>query len=527
MGRFLTVLEVSQKQAYIFRSNKMKENIERSAVIDRVTSSDYFKSIIQDDAVFQDSNVVYSGGGHTVLEFASMQTAVCFCKKVTSETLQRYGGLKLFAKTVEYDEKKTIRENLEHLIAELERKKSIRRNAFHQGSFGVEETDATTMEPKRVGVVQPESKCDEKREFIPKGYDPACKFEDLGGSKDDSNFIAVVHIDGNAMGKRMDDFYDRYKELSWDELKKKLGEFSKEIDKDFKGAFEKMVEQVAENLESEKGEDYPGLNRLSLLDHHFPVRKIIAAGDDICFVTEGRIGIECAAAFLKALAEKNNEVDGQFNAACAGIALVHQKYPFYRAYELAEELCRNAKRYGASLSEGGDGRDISCMDWHIEYGEMGDTLTEIRKQYEVSDMENCRLELRPYIVHETLKAPQHQRELELRSYNHFRKLVVMLIRKDYEMGRGRLKNLRTVLKQGEAAVKNYIQFHKLQESLLDTYYGKFVPLDTTGIGSGTENELPVYVSVSESAHERRSYLFDAIEMMDTFLVLKEGEKDED
>lgn len=99
-----------------------------------------------------------------------------------------------------------------------------------------------------------------------------------------------------------------------------------------------MTEIVKMNLE--KGV----LKGLNLKDRNFPVRRIITAGDDICFVTEGRIGIECAVAFIKALSKRKNKEDGEGYAACGGVAIVHQKYPFYQAYELAEMLWQSCEK---------------------------------------------------------------------------------------------------------------------------------------------------------------------------------------
>ena len=166
--------------------------------------------------------------------------------------------------------------------------------------------------------------------------------------------------------------YEKNKDKSWEEYKKKLKSFSDSIDKDFKQSYKEMVEVVAKNLEQGK------LEKLSIKEKNFPVRRIITAGDDICFVTEGRIGLECAVAFFNALNGKKNTEDGKGYAACAGVAIVHQKYPFYRAYELAEQLCSNAKKFGATLHSERGG-EISSIDWHIEYGELKDTIEEVRE----------------------------------------------------------------------------------------------------------------------------------------------------
>ena len=144
-----------------------------------------------------------------------------------------------------------------------------------------------------------------------------------------------------------------------------------------------MTEIVKYNIEKEKLKD------LSIKDKKFPVRRIITAGDDICFVTEGRIGLECAVTFIKELNKCQNKEDKEGYAACAGVAIVHQKYPFYKAYELSELLCSNAKKYAASLSEDKSGKEISVIDWHIEFGEIKDTLKEIRKGYETKKRCAC------------------------------------------------------------------------------------------------------------------------------------------
>ncbi len=213
------------------------------------------------------------------------------------------------------------------------------------------------------------------------------------------------------------------------------------------------------------------------------MRRIITAGDDICFVSEGRIGTECAAYFLRALADKKNAVDGKGYAACAGVAIVHQKYPFYKAYELAERLCSNAKKYGASLSEDGSGSDVSVIDWHIEFGEIKDTLEQIREAYIDADGK-CILR-RPYIV----SASEQIKTAEpLRQYDVFKDFLVDTIWKE-GYARGMLKELRSVFGKGEQEIEYYLKFHKMRKLLKENLGG------------------------------RSMLLPDVVEMMDTFLPL--------
>jgi len=513
--RYLTMLEVSQKQAYIFSSNKLKDNIANSAVIAWIMDSDYFQSIKVPEVKFsKEENLVYTGGGHTVLEFTSCHDAREFVKAVTMQIHKDYDGIEVFACTIEYQENKTPGENLKELTKKLERKKSVRKAAFHQGSFGVEKISPTTLIPVRIhpqvlNIPDMAKKIDNK--LAPEKYDCVSHFADLGGDKNHSNFIAVVHIDGNAMGKRLEELYEAHKDSGWEEYKKLMHDFSSEIDKDFKSAYKDMVRIVEKNLSNGK------LHELKLKDEDFPVRRIITEGDDICFVSEGRIGLECAVLFLKALEKKENKIDHKGYAACAGVAIVHQKYPFYRAYGLAEALCSNAKKFGVSLDQE-KGRDISAIDWHIEYGEIGDSIKELRRKYTTAD--GNRLEMRPYIV----SATESIREKEpVRWYENFKKLVLKLVSEDISYARSKIKGLRTALKQGETQAKHFLNFNGIEDIMLDSYYDIFKEMDNSRIGTGYRMERPVFVNTYDGL--LRSFLYDAVEMMDTYIGLEVEQND--
>lgn len=513
--RFLTMMEVSQKQAYIFSSNKLKDNIVNSSVIAWIMDFAYFQSIEGiKNKYSKKKNLVYTGGGHTVLEFASCDDAREFVKAVTMQIHKDYDGIEAFAYTMEYQDFKTPGANLKELARGLERKKSVRRAAFHQGSFGVEKISPLTLSPVRVHpavLKMPDMGKETDNMLAPEAYECVSHFEKLGTDKDRSSFIAVVHIDGNAMGRRLEELYQAHQDLEWEEYKKLMQSFSSDTDRDFKSAYKDMVTIVEKNLRSGR------LQELKLEEKAFPVRRIITEGDDICFVSEGRIGLECAVLFLKALEKKKNKTDHKGYAACAGIAIVHQKYPFYRAYELAEELCASAKKFGVSLAQE-EGRHISAIDWHIEYGEMGSSLKEMRRNYTAAD--GNRLEMRPYIV----SAAESVRQTEpLRWYGNFQKLIGKLVSGDIFYARTKIKGLRAALKQGEAAARHYLKFYGIEDILLDSYYDIFKEMDYSRIGTGFRMERPVFVNTSDG--RMRSFLFDAAEMMDTFIGL-EGWQDD-
>lgn len=487
MEKFLTILEVSQKQAYIFASKRLKENAARSGDIEHVTGSAFFAQTAE-DWYREEDNLVYAGGGHTVLQFETEDQARNFAKAVTKAVLREYPALELFVKTIPYDPARTPGDNLKELSKALERKKARRSASFRVVDFGLEAAENEGDRPKRrteEGLCPPE------------GYLFPAEFEDLAkvlpkdkrGQTD--NFIAVIHIDGNAMGTRVDTIYESNTE-DWESCRTALRKFSEGIQQDFEAAFYDTVAEVV---------------RVFQLGKNLPIRPVILAGDDVCFVTAGSIGLECAKVFLKKL---NAQQPDKPYAACAGVALVHAKYPFHRAYELAEELCSSAKRYGASLDATGR---VSAMDWHIEFGELKDSLTQLREDYCTED--DCRLELRPVTV---IVPEDGQQPPPERTYDYFRALCGAMKREQGKIARSKVKQLRTALKQGEVEGKFFLQEKEIGELL-------YRPLEAAYTQKEWFQELSrkgAFRTFRERAGEtRRCLFFDAIELLDHFMPFEE------
>lgn len=499
MEKILMILEVSQKQSYIFSSKQLRENVARSEQIAYATSSGFFRKTA---AGFFDEkeNLIYTGGGHTVLQFSDKARALGFARAITHAVLKQFPGMELFVKQIPYDDSLSPQKNLENLSQALERKKSLRNESFRYLSLGMEKLDPVTFQPLPCEREQPEASAavDSSLPKAPGGYKFPAQFEELTGKElageelsGKENFIAVIHIDGNAMGTKVAKIYEKYSHpgADWEECCKSLKNFSDGIDLDFKNSFREMVDEMIARQSP---------------DATLPVRPLILAGDDVCFVTRGKIGLECARVFLERLARKENVelrklsgVDAAY-AACAGVALVHKKYPFHRAYELAEELCSSAKRFGASLDPAGR---ISAMDWHIEFGQLKDGLSALRKTDYITE-DGDHLTLRPVTVlvpDSVGKGPE-----EPRTYHFFRRLCTDVKKECSKIARGKIKELRTALKQGKIESEFFLknnEIHKLLRLL----------------GRETENAHGIIDG------EEYCLLFDAIELMDHYTAFGEEE----
>lgn len=489
MEKILMILEVSQKQNYIFSSKQLRENAARSEQIAYVTSSGFFQKAAV-SSFNKKENLIYTGGGHTVLQFSDKARALEFARAVTHAVLTQFPGMELFVKQIPYDGRLSPQKNLENLSQALERKKSLRNESFRYLSLGMEKLDPVTFQPLLCEKEKPEASAavDSSLPKAPGGYKFPAQFEDLAGEE---NFIAVIHIDGNAMGTKVAKIYEKYSHpgADWEECCKSLKNFSDGIDLDFKNSFREMVDEMIARQSP---------------DATLPVRPLILAGDDVCFVTRGKIGLECARVFLECLARKENVelrklsgVDAAY-AACAGVALVHKKYPFHRAYELAEELCSSAKRFGASLDPAGR---ISAMDWHIEFGQLRGGLSELRKTDYITE-DGDHLTLRPVTVlvpDGVRKAPESPR-----TYRFFRRLCADVQKECSKIARGKIKELRTALKQGKIESEFFLKNNEIHRLL-------------RLLGRETENAHGIIDG------EEYCLLFDAIELMDHYTAFGEEE----
>lgn len=566
MKKFLLKLEVSRKQDYIFSSKKLRDNAARSAEIDFVTGHrtregrDFFREAagnLYDCA----ENLVYSGGGHAVLQFDDEKQATEFAKRVTKAAMERFHGMELFVKRLRFDEnilgderptafqRKIGAANLRELSRQLEEKKALRRNAVGQVSFGVEKLNRRTFQPELFQSESTESAQAENMEEsveAPDGCKYPSKIEHLCG---EDNFIAVVHIDGNGMGTRVNAIYDKDSETDWDGLRKELADFSERVDAAFKSAFRRTAEQVAAYLErnpetlnhtpkANQSQDPPPVRAL-------PIRPVILAGDDVCFVTMGSIGLECARLFLENL---RNPESGEAYYACAGVALTHRKYPFHKAYALSEELCSNAKKFVAEIrkaeaEQGAAVHGVSAIDWHIEFGQLRGDLDEIRRTYETEDRDAQgqprRMELRPVVLLAGDEKDASKRvyidngvcgEMTggVRTYDYF-KALCQAMRGEYgQTARGKIKDLRTAFKQGAVESRYFLRSKEVSYLLYQAFHAKY--RTEAEQRNKFKEVLDNWKESGETASFRgeafkdvngvsRCLFFDAVEMIDHFTAL--------
>jgi len=484
---FLTVLEVSKKQSYIFKSNRLRENIGASEIIAFVT-----KELPQELCDEYKGRQISSGGGSSIFYFENKDASMNFSKAYSKHILERFPSLEFFLSSVEYDpEKDIIIDKTKELYEKLEKKKAKRDLYSHIIDFGVSKKCSSTRLPavwneelsRNYYSGEAKSKIDMfiKKEKSSNQF--ALNIKDLGVSKNEKSYIAITHIDGNRMGKRIsslrESFRRRYTNENIKEINEQyinaLNQFSIDIDRAFKAAFNKMVEAV------EKKREYMEEIGMELNSSVIPIRKVVLAGDDVCYITDARIALECAYIFLQEL--EKYSVMGEKITACAGIAIVKEKYPFFKTYELSEELCKNAK---ASIEEG---LIESRIDWHIVQGEYNNNLNEIRNTaYKALDGKD--LSMRPLVASKESHSPNH--------YSLFRKDIEII--KSRKLPKGKVKGMLKEMKKGEVHLDTYIEINQIYNVL------------------GTHR-----LDAKSGFLNGKCVLFDAIETLDYFIPICDEE----
>ncbi len=421
------LLDTVSIQRYIFSTNNLKENIGASYLVEDIYESNLKKIInalfsFNDEGYYEAwkkypekitilSNSIpfeigYIGGGNALLFFKDEALAKEFIKKWSMRLLIHCPGLipacaldrinfNDFSNSLKRLFKKLAKNKLSFAPETVIRRHGITAECPRTGYSAVIWGEKLPPEEQNYissvsnAKIRAEQEANKKLQEILKEckldsrYTFTNKLDELGQSKGEESYIAIVHIDGNDMGKRF---------LSVDDLVsiRKLSLSVKEATINSFIALLKRIDENIEKIEKEgislKNEKIDKTNKTIL-----PLRPIIIGGDDITFVSEGRLGLWLAKVFLEEF-EKQEVSDKKPLTACAGVAITKTKYPFYRGYKLSEDLTRSAKDARKKANDSG-----SWIDFHIAYGGFSGELKDIRESH-YKTQENTYLVLRPYKI---------------------------------------------------------------------------------------------------------------------------------
>lgn len=491
------LLDTRSIQKYVFSCNRLKTNIGASYLVDSIFSDLMVNMILpsfnlkmpdilwneveniqmlEDDSI--ECEVAYIGGGNMIILVRKSDTDVIeLCKKIvgkwSKEILIKAPGLKTGAAIGELDiDEAHFQKSLGVLYKQLKDNQNIilpqvdvpyvgftlecdysgKTAEYMNGrvkddiisEFNNRMVSAEIIAKSSAYNVAAENLREAYRDVLGERFDFVTKFDNLG-YKDNESYISIIHIDGNNMGIK-------FASCTNMQERKKLSLRTAEI---VKKGFYNLLKSVVDDIKNKTYDK--SLNLSKMRNRYLPIRPIIIGGDDVTFVCPGRLGIEYAKRFIQFVSEeklldKTQYINAQkyaekiFNSknikvndkmsCCGGVAIVPAKYPFYRAYELAEQLCSSAKKKSRQ-------NDESFIDFAILHGDMSPTLEQLCiQQYEVPE---GYLHYGPYCVTQEQKDKSGIDDL------------LSLVKKIKTVPNNKIKDLRNVLNEDNHSIVRFLE----------------------------------------------------------------------
>lgn len=495
----VTVIDTVGIQPYIFSSNRLRENIGASYLVERLGKEwleESLKQVFGDQSRFHfpkseedfqqpsridqeeqlQAEVVYTAGGNSVLLFQEKQDAIKVLKELSWRLLNEAPGLNIAAahQTFDWDDQGTLKATLDNLIqTEIEQCKNARQPSIPLLGLGVTASCMSTQLPA-IGMSDPN---DEERSYrisrevfykirasnqaniglqqlfkdiVPEHCDFPMRFDHLGRTHNESSYVAVIHADGNNVGQRFKEwgkgldnpaYVQAIRELSWSVQQAGI--------RALKAVLGKIVHAIKGKTlylldSSGKASQEIPLKLSEEGKIYLPFRPLVYGGDDVTFVCDGRLGIALAALYLEEFEKQKDPKNDNFYA-CAGVSIAKAHYPFVRSYELSNQLCKSAKKLVRSHD-----KQASAIDWHLAASGLIGSLEEIRqREYHVAE---GKLHLRPLWLE-----PEHD---DSQNWQSFRK-VAMEFNNPEKWSRNKVMALREELRQGANATRNFLQLYRL------------------------------------------------------------------
>lgn len=499
-----------------------------------------------------DAEVIYASGGNVLVVFKDADKADAFIRQLSRRVLRTAPGLTLlFAQQGFAWSSRGLFRAVQDAFKDLERQKAER--AFDAPMLGLGVTAACRStglpanaiysygsdkhQPLASAIIAKlraaeQSHADLRvlfRDILAGEYDFPRELERLGRSKGEQSFIAVVHVDGNGFGQAMQRLGERHREDNRGYIQAVRAR-SQALESAASEALRETVDILIRAIRRSARDDQEvrfigkpaDADRADALRLHrnkeegtwfLPFRPLIFGGDDTTFVCDGRLALSLTTSYLASFADKaKHHLQGagvllseENPSACAGVAIVKSRYPFARAYDLAEDLCDNAKRFRAQEKALTKQEQGCFLDWHFAISGLVGTIGDVRRRE--YDTRHGALTLRP--VHLDALIPEVSFDAHsARSWKVVEHLVESFQGEDWAERRNKVKALREALRGGPQAVKRFTAIYNLTKGL-----PALAEEGDTG-----DHRHTGWLRQTPNDRERCAY-FDAIELADLHVPL--------
>lgn len=389
-SKYLYGFAVHSIQGYIFATNKLKEIGGGSEIVEQLCTT-FFEEQVEKltKKKIEEANQTLGAAGNVRYTFNKLEDVQVFYREFPTQVKQFAGDITFSQAVVEYkgdlmdtkleelNTKLEIRRNYPHIQPEtgamsipIERRTGEPVYRIEHKFINKEGEEIFVYQDKRTNVKLDKVGIKDnviKQTALSKKLTDALrdKMNETAKTKEkkilfstltseltneaNKNMVALVHADGNGMGKMIEDIRTKFK----DKTAEKLKAFSKAVSESTLAAFGEAFYQTILK---------PEIYVVSTIDATFivpPIRPVIIGGDDVTFLIRADLAIDFTKIYLETFEketkesfkkngftppQKTEETENVKLTATAGIVFIKSTYPLHYAADLAESICGYAKR---------------------------------------------------------------------------------------------------------------------------------------------------------------------------------------
>lgn len=412
-------------QSFIFQTNKLREIVGASELVEEICTSKFKDLFGQVGITYNEGNCILHAAGNIKYIFETKEECEKIVREFPKAIYEFAPGVTVSQAVVVFDniewkedmpvfvekdvdgKNRKVFQSFKNAVNELEKRLRTQRNkpmrSATLGLMGIERSRQTGLpivdERKVKGEWMPvDAGTRAKLDMFKDAEDPNFELTkslcntafgkeklysrqiayDIEKMTEKNDWIAIIHADGNGLGQVVQAIGTNEKQFK---------EFSESLDKATKAAAVDAYNAVKNKFNEDK---------------FIPIRPIVLGGDDFTTICRADIALDYVTEFIKQFEVKTNFVSKyeklRFDnlTACAGIAYIKSSYPFYYGYDLAETLCSQAKKDAkANLVDGELAK--SCLMFHKVQDSFTEDWSAIAKR-ELTPQENISFQYGPYYI---------------------------------------------------------------------------------------------------------------------------------
>jgi|AntRauTorckE5430_2_1112549.scaffolds.fasta_scaffold00533_10 hypothetical protein len=368
MPSYLYGLSVSNIQEFIFSTGKLKEIIGASEFVEQACGKLFTDEVAEgNDGDFKKENLIIAAAGKVAYRFEEEAQCRRIVRNYVASLKQMMPDLRVAQACIKLDGQ-SLSDSIAQLNHQLEINQSLAIPPFDLGLMisrrsrrtGVPATkfDPTDQSRKRVLDRQQVTKREfaKESEITAKFADSSVQFPvDINQIAEEGQWLAVVHADGNGLGKVVQDIYHKI-----DQDDANTGDLQR---------FSDLLNECTQKAVSLAFEDVVRSRTSGDSDGVIPFRPLILGGDDLSVIIRGDLALDFTTTYLRHFEQQTKDRLSSVGlgtglTACAGIAYIKPNYPIHYGMELAEELTKAAKTTAKGIAAPSGTRASSCLLFH-------------------------------------------------------------------------------------------------------------------------------------------------------------------